>query len=368
MVTEIFSSLSSMSLSILGITFIIVFHEFGHFLFAKLFKVYTPTFSIGIGKKLFTKKIGDTDFCISAGPIGGYVEIATEEGNGTSVGFDSIPYYQKLLVCMGGILFNIILTYMIFTLLFFTGAPDSPMLPYSRNTTVVSSVPADSPNNNVLLPYDAILSINGITTNNDYKTLSHQAFKAVTEQNLCDEVQLNKTVPATILRNGTVIDILIQFDANSCSQKNTYSVNQLFNVEFTKEAPLSLTNSLKQAYTTTNTYIVGIAKNLAMLFSGKNLSGFSGTIMALAVVNKGAKKGFSHLLLLLAVISVNLALMNLLPLPIFDGGQVVIFTIEAIRRRKLSEKTQTLIGTSSWVLMIGLLIILSIKDLYNIFL
>ena len=92
MVTELFSSLLSMSLSLLGITFIIVFHEFGHFLFAKLCKVYTPTFSIGIGKVLFSKKIGDTDFCVSAGPIGGYVEIATEKGKGSSVGFNSIPY------------------------------------------------------------------------------------------------------------------------------------------------------------------------------------------------------------------------------------------------------------------------------------
>jgi regulator of sigma E protease len=357
-----------MSLSILGITFIIVFHEFGHFLFAKLCKVYTPTFSIGIGKKLFTKKIGDTDFCISAGPIGGYVEIATEEGKGNSVGFDSIPYYQKVLICMGGILFNIILTYLIFTLLFFIGAPESPMLPYNRNTTTVEVVPSESPNHNILLAGDTFVSINKESINNDYPSLYKAVATIFHKQDTANDDEFAALAQAEVLRNGKIEAVTLQINPACYQPGRSSSVNELLYLELTKTAPLSMMQSLKQAYTTTKMYIAGIAQNLAMLFSGKNLSGFSGTIMALAVVNKGAKKGFSHLLLLLAIISVNLALMNLLPLPIFDGGQLVIFTIEAVRRRKLSEKTQHIIGTGSWMLMIGLLIILSIKDVYNLFL
>ena len=106
-----------------------------------------------------------------------------------------------------------------------------------------------------------------------------------------------------------------------------------------------------------NLYIVNIAKNLASLFSGKKVGGFAGPIMMIAIGSKSTKKGFKHLLLLLAIISINLAIINLLPLPIFDGGQIVIFTVEALLGRKLSEKVQNAIGTSSWFLVLVLLII-----------
>ncbi len=93
-IPHIASIVCSITLSLIGITSIIVFHEFGHFIFCKLFKVYTPTFSIGIGKKLYTKMIGDTEFCLSAGPLGGYVEIATEATAGKN-GFNSIHYLKN---------------------------------------------------------------------------------------------------------------------------------------------------------------------------------------------------------------------------------------------------------------------------------
>ena len=118
-IAQILSQFYSIFLSLIGISFIIVFHEFGHYIFCKLFNVYTPTFSIGIGKILYSKKIGDTNFCISAGPIGGYVEVASESGINGSVGFNQIPYYQKVLIMLGGISFNFILAYFIFIALFF---------------------------------------------------------------------------------------------------------------------------------------------------------------------------------------------------------------------------------------------------------
>jgi regulator of sigma E protease len=356
MVTELLSSLLSMSLSLLGITFIIVFHEFGHFLFAKLCKVYTPTFSIGIGKVLFSKKIGDTDFCLSAGPIGGYVEIATEEGKGNSVGFNSIPYYQKLLIMFGGILFNIILTYLIFALLFFTGAPESPMLPYNRNTTTVESVPEDSPNSNVLQAGDVITSIAKINIENDSSVLLQEVRTTAEEE--------YGSVHATILRNNRSKKVTLQVAEYN---KKFFSIKQYLNVELSKKAPLSFTGSMKQAYSTTILYIKAISGSLKGMFSGKKLDGFSGPIMAIAIGSKGAKKGLSHLLLLLAIISINLAIMNLLPLPIFDGGQIVIHTIEALLGRKLSDKVQNIIGTGSWFFVLGLITLFSIKDLYILF-
>src|SRR4029077_10748664 len=94
----------------------------------------------------------------------------------------------------------------------------------------------------------------------------------------------------------------------------------------------------------------------------KTTEGFVGPLRAVAASSKSAQKGLSNLLFFLAIISINLGFINLLPLPIFDGGQFVIFTIEAIIRRQLSERIRHWIAVSSWVLAIGLLVIFTIRD------
>jgi len=102
------------------------------------------------------------------------------------------------------------------------------------------------------------------------------------------------------------------------------------------------------------------------LFTGKNTQNLAGPIMTLASSTKIAQKGFKSLLIFLSIISINLGIMNLLPLPIFDGGQFVIFTIETILRREMSESVKEKIGMFSWFLVIGLMVIFSIKDIYTL--
>ena len=106
-------------LGLLGLGFLIGLHELGHFLFCKLFRVSTPSFSIGFGPRIFSKKIGETTFSLSAIPVGGYVEIAgmaevaqgeqKEASRKDEYSFASKPYYQKVLIMSGGILFNTLL-------------------------------------------------------------------------------------------------------------------------------------------------------------------------------------------------------------------------------------------------------------------
>lgn len=364
MITELFSSILSILSSLFGLTFIVVFHEFGHFLFAKLFKVYTPTFSIGMGKKIFSKKIGDTDFCVSAAPIGGYVEIATEEGKDGSVGFNSIPYWQKFLITMGGIFFNIILTYLIFSLIFFVGAPESPMLPYSRNINKIESVSTESINHGILQAGDVFVSVNKTEINDDTQLLFNTVADVTLQSDMSEDREHKELHQATVLRDGKPKRVTLRINGYNAK---FFSIPQYLEVELEKKAPLSIGASLKQSYSVTALYIKALARNLKSMFSGKNLDRFSGPIMIIAIGSKGAKKGIDHLLLLFAIISINLAIINLLPLPIFDGGQIVIFTIEALIGRQLSEKVQNIIGTSSWIFMLGLLAIFSLKDVYTLF-
>ena len=347
---HIISSFTALFSSLLGITAIVVFHEFGHFVFCKLFNVYTPTFSIGMGKVLYSKLFGHTNFCISAAPIGGYVEIATDEGIDGTKGFNQIPYWQKVFIMLGGISCNFLLTYIIFAGLFFTGIPESS-LPYETNLPIIAQVAANSVNATSLQPKDTFESING-------KQVSGNA--SIIKQELLEQLKNNgKEIPATILRNNTHVSIALNINSEQSS------LDKLLGVSFEKKSSLGIKNSLIQAYYMTGFCLSSIIQGLKGIFSSCG-KGFVGPIMAVVVSSKSAQKGFSHLLLLLAIISINLGFMNLLPLPIFDGGQFVLFTIEAITRKTLSDRVKEMIGISSWVLAIGLMVIFSLKDIYHL--
>ena len=349
---NLLSSITSIFVSLLGITGIIVFHEFGHFIFCKLFNIYTPTFSIGMGKVIYSKKIGQTNFCLSAAPIGGYVEIASEKGIKGTKGFDEVPYYQKCLIMLGGILCNFLLTYLIFMGLFFTGIPESG-LPYETNTVFVSAVPESSINKNNLKVKDKIISVNETPIQESTTTLQ----KVINKQLAINENQ----VKAIILRDNKEVPVQLNIQ-----NKEHPSISNSLEIVFEKKAPLSIYNSAVQAYKTTVHCLQSIIVGLKNLISANPLKGFVGPIMAVAISSKSAQKGMSHLLLLLAIISINLGFMNLLPLPIFDGGQFVIFSIEELSRKKLSEKVKHAIGISSWILALGLMALFSLRDLHSL--
>lgn len=346
--------ITSVFASFLGLTAIVVVHEFGHFIFCKLFNIYTPTFSIGMGKVLYSKKIGQTNFCLSAAPIGGYVEIASEKGIGNTKGFDEIPYYQKCLIMLGGIACNFILTYLIFLGLFFTGMPESG-LPYEVNTTVIKEVPANSINSHLLQPNDTFIKVSDIDTHNDASILRKISLGKITNN--------EKLLPATILRNNQPVNVLLNLH-----EKPSSSLSNMLNITLEKKPPLSFFGAAIAAYKTTKFCLYSIISALKDIASAQSLKSFIGPIMVIKISSQSAQKGFANLLLLLAIISINLGFMNLLPLPIFDGGQFVIFTIEAITRKQLSKKTYNAIGASSWVLAAGLMVIFLLRDSHTLIL
>lgn len=169
-------------IGLLGINFLIAFHELGHFLFCKLFKIKTPSFSIGFGPYIWSKKIGDTVFALSSIPFGGYVEIAgvQEVGQGEqkeaqrkdTYSFVSKPYYQKLLVLLGGILFNLIFAYAAFIALFYTGIPKTLLMyPYQATPVITSVTPESAAHQAGLQPQDKIIAINHQAVNDNFLTL-----------------------------------------------------------------------------------------------------------------------------------------------------------------------------------------------------
>lgn len=346
-----------------GISFLIGFHELGHFLFAKIFKVRTPSFSIGFGPQLISKKIGDTQFSLSAIPLGGYVELAgaAEPGQGEQKeahrddehSFKSKPYYQKLLIMSGGILFNLIFAYSVFIFLFNVGIPASDYLPINITPTV-QSVPENATSNGKLQPGDVIKSINGIPVSKETMELF---FKEIAEKP-------NQTIALVVERDNQEMNLEVMTESKTIGQTN----KGILDITFIKEpiAPRPFMTALANGITLTNKIFLGTIASFKHIFTKRDVSQMGGPISIISETAKGASKGFKNFLILLAIISINLAVLNLIPLPILDGGQILFYTIEAIIGRSIPNKIREYIFIGTWLLLFTLIIYLSYKDILRI--
>lgn len=352
---------------ILGIGFLIGFHELGHFIFCKLFKIRTPSFSIGMGPKLIQKKIGETNFSISAIPLGGYVEIAgmAEVGQGDQkeahsrdeYSFATKPYYQKLLVLSGGIIFNLIFAYAVFIILFMTGIPKTPILfPEEAPPIIGSILPGSAAAKYNLKPKDKILAINDV--------------KIPTAMVFSKEIQKfpNQKIKLSIERDNKELNLDLITDEKTEGAKKLGVLGIQYESMALKELkPVSFYESIKRGIQITNQSIFLTVNAFKSMFKQKNFEGVGGPLLVISETIKGLQKGLKFFLIMLAFISVNLAILNLIPLPIMDGGQILFTTLEAIIRRQLPEKIKLTIHYICWVAILLLAVYLSITDIKKIF-
>jgi regulator of sigma E protease len=344
-----------------GISGLIFFHELGHFLFCKLFKIHTPTFSIGIGPELFSRMIGKTRFIIAAIPLGGYVEIAgmvdTQQSDATqstekAYSFETKPYYQKLLVMLGGILFNLIFAYAAFSLVHFVGAPAAPILYIETATPTIARFAKDSSAEKLgLLQGDTILAIN----ENPLGSSITPFLKYTPAQDAATAL--------TLMRANESITIMVPADAELCTKPFSH-LGIVFAQE--KKAGVPFIQAIQKGIATTHRWIANTARGFLHIFKNRDFSSAGGPIRIIAMIAENAADGILMYLLFLAIISVNLALFNLFPAPILDGGQILICTIEALVRRQLPVKTKEYLFIGTWIVFLVLIAYLSFKDICHI--
>ena len=295
---SLLSSLSTLfyiCLGIIGIGLCIGIHEFGHFFFAKLFKIDVPSFSLGFGPSLFKKKLGGTVFKVSAIPLGGYVEIAgcAEVGQGEQKeasrqdehSFASKPYYQKMFVMFGGIMFNLLSAYLALILLFSLGIPKSSLLQPLNSTTTIETVQADSSAARANLQSgDTIAKVNG---------------ESVDPLKLREKIReyAGGEATFTIIRNGQEMTLPVKLDPISAQT----ATRGILGVEFAvKEIPAQgVAASVKAGIATTNQLIKATARGLVSLVKTRSTAGVGGPIMIINQITKGAQQGFKIWILLL---------------------------------------------------------------------
>ena len=349
------SIISSILLGLLGFAFVIAFHELGHFLFCKLFKIKTPSFSIGFGPKILSKKIGDTLFSLSLIPMGGYVEISgiEEVGQGeqktahdrSESSFAIKPYYQKILVLLGGIIFNLFFTYIALVILFAIGMPKTQMLyPDDCKVVIDTIIKESSAEKAGIETGESIIKIDNIDVANSLK----------------------KTMQAIKDKSNQKVNLVLEKDNKE--RTLTVNLNDSLGVTFKGDKkiiydkPMSITSALKKGLTTTWELTTKTALSLTELAKKRSIDGLGGPIMVLTALFSYAEESLAIFIIFLAFISINLAVLNLIPVPVFDGGQIVKVTIETIIGKPLPEKIIYYIDYGCWILLILFMIIISFAD------
>ena len=342
---------------IFTIGLLVLAHELGHFLLAKLVGIRVERFSIGFPPRLFGKKIGDTDYCISAIPLGGYVKMtgmideSMDEGSikGEPWEFMSKPIWARFLVILAGPVFNLFLAALIYSSIFMISGVETQAEP---SYAVVGSVSAGAPAESIgLQPGDRITAIDGrpIEMWDDLLTIVHSSpgKELVIEWKRDGQLFSDKVIPMKDpIREVGLIGIGPQ-------------------TNITKVGPLKAIwyGSMNTVYKTEL-----IIRSFGLLFSGKVAAkdALAGPVRIAEMTGQVARGGFLDLLAFAAILSINLGLLNLLPFPVLDGGHLVMLTIEGVTRRQISTKIKMLVQQIGMALLLALMAFVVINDFLHI--
>jgi len=343
---------------VLGV--LIFFHEFGHFLIARFFGVGVEKFSLGFGPRLIGKKVGITDYRISAIPLGGYVKMVGEEPD-AEIDPEEIPLSfthkhvaKRMLIVAAGPVFNILLAVIIFFGIFLSSG--TFVLKPSVGS-VKQGAPAFSAG---LEKGDLITAING------------SAINSWDEMAEIINGSKGKTIRLAVRRGDSTQNFIIA--PEQVTTKNIFGEDiQRYIIgitasgeSYSKELNLfqAFSESLLQTYRVTELMVVIIAKLITGDISTDTLGG---PIMIAQMAGDSAKAGIGSLISFIALISINLAIINLLPIPVLDGGHLLFFSIEAIKGSPVSIKVREIAQQIGLFLLILLMILVFYNDISRIF-
>ena len=337
-------------LAILVFGFLIFIHEFGHYIFARIFKVSITEFSIGMGPKLVwydSKKTG-IRYALSAIPIGGYVAMVGEDAESDDPNaFNKKPAWQRLIVTVAGAVINI-LAGVIAIIIFASIANIGSTTVYDFPETEYEISSADSG----LQSGDRIIKVGSKRVNN-----ADTLYYEITRNG-------NKPVDLTVVRDGveiTLEDVVFPTDTVS---GQVFGIMDFKVYAQRKTFGSVLGYSLSKSVLTVRTCWESIYDLITGRYTFEAVSGPVGISEA---IGDAAAYGFTAVLNIVSLISINLGVMNLLPLPALDGGRTVMILVEMITKKKLPPNVEATINAVGLALLLGLSMIVMIKDVIGLF-
>ena len=347
-------------IAILLFSLLVFVHELGHFLTAKACGVQVNEFSIFMGPAIFKKQVGETLYAIRCIPFGGYCAMEGEDGDSENPrAFGRAAWWKKLLILIAGAAMNLIMGILLLAVVF---APEKRYI-----SPVISEI---DPNSSVcvpggLQPGDRILKVDG------ERVYMQQDFSMLLSLNPSDTHDL------VVKRNGEKVrlDNFLMEKREFPNEDGTVSLRYGFS--FTLEDS-DFGSFLNHVWFTAVDTVRLVRLSLKMLFTGqagiKDMTGPVGIVQQISLTAQQSPDTFSAVMNVLsfgAFIAINLAVMNMLPIPALDGGRVfcllVTVLIEAITHKKVNPKYESYIRAAGMVLLLGLMAVVTFEDIFRIF-
>ena len=349
--SELWSKAWPILFALLFFGVIIMIHECGHFACAKLFKVKVNEFSLGMGPALFKRKKGDTLYAVRLFPIGGYVAMEGEDdASEDDRAFNKKPVWQKMIIVVAGALMNLILGFILMVLLLTTSTD------LIGTNTIKEFYPDAVSSQYGLQVGDRFVEIDGhhVWSELDLSFLMSRSrdgvFDFVVERN-GEKVTLNDVHFATEQQNGIT---LIQYDFIIIGEQPGFL------------------NIVKNAFTQSASIVRMVWLSVFDLVTGRygmsELAGPVGTVDIIADVTAQAVSSGSltNLLTIMAFITINVGVANLLPLPALDGGRFLFLAVEAVRRKPVNPKYEGYVHAAGLALLLLLMVVVTYNDIARI--
>lgn len=333
-------------IAIIAFGAIVTVHEFGHFFVAKLCGMKVNEFSIGMGPLLFKWGKGETQYSLRALPIGGYCAMEGEETDSENErAFNKKPVWQRFLVVVAGAVMNILLAFVII------------LISTCMQETLISTVVAEFDENATsvesgLSVNDKIVEVNG----------RHIfVYSDITYEMLNDE---DGILQMKVIRDGKKVTLSsVKFNLSPDENGKNQITNDFKVYGMRKTFPRIIGTAFNETISTGRLIYLSLFDMLRGKYGLNDMSGAVGVVSAITQV---ASYGLATLLYFIALISINIGIFNLLPIPALDGGTLVLLIVEAIRRKPIPRKYETAIKLVGFALLIALMIVVNINDVIKL--
>lgn len=348
--------MSSIIVAILVFGLIVLIHELGHFLFAKMNKIAVVEFSIGMGPRLLHFKKGETTYSIKLLPLGGScMMLGEDEENPDERAFQNKSIPARMSVIAAGPIFNFILAFLLSLVLVGMSGYD---------ITYIKEVTEGSPAYEAgMRSGDKLLKINGEKVSMYQEYILYKLMKPDDKMN---QVEFSRTDPQTGNQEIQTVSVTPQYSEES----KKYLIGILIAPENKKAANAG--DLVKHGYMEMEYDVKLTVKSLGMLFTGKaSVNDLSGPVGIVVMIDDSVKAGLTvsvvaalmNVISMCILLSANLGVMNLLPIPALDGGRLLFLIIEAIRGKRMDPEKEGLVNMISMAALMALMIFVVFNDI-----
>ena len=339
-------------LAILMLGIIVTVHEFGHYVVGRLCGIGIVEFSVGFGPRIFGWERKGIKYSLRGIPLGGYCAfVGEDERNNDPRAMNNQPVWKRFITVLAGPFMNFVLAFIVCALMLHSYfiAESFPVI-----DQVAAGMPAEAAG---LLPGDRIVQVNGVDIGEGTAGVN-QIVAAIQSGDMARPIDI------AVDRGGESL----RFDMNAVpvSDGESGATRYQIGIVFT-----SRTFTLGEALRESGAYMVDTTKMMLeslknLIFKGEGIEDTAGTVGIIALVSQRAREGVYMVLWLMFIISLNLGIMNLLPIPALDGGRLLFLIVEAIRRKPIPPEKEGTVHGIGMLLLLGLFVVLTFHDIMRL--